>query len=506
MVQFLKGKLQLLAISVFCVCLLGAGVAQAVEFKVRGSWQVGFEYSNVFPRHSQNSHNDYFTGMQRFMLFLDAVANEYLSGTVGFKIGTTEWGKASSGGALGADGIMVRLRHAYIDWVIPETDIKVRMGIQFMKIPSVLTEWATGIIWNAHMAGITVTSPIYQGSNGLNIDGTVWWARPYNDNSTNPQWTHLDNLDTFGIILPIRKDNILFRPFFMYALIGKYSLSNLNASLGDPSMVAPRSGLMPVLGDGHNYNWFQNNFVEGLNRAWGSGFWGGASFEMTLAENWRVALEGIYGSTDFGSVKHYTGFNDGKSRTFDVKKQGWFIGGKVEYKFDWGTPGFIAWYGPGDDDDPYNGSERMPQFNSPMGVTSLGYGGGIWDVMTWKVLGHNPSGTIGLLAQLDKMSFIKSLNHTVRFGYFIGTNSPKMPRKADIQWPTRADGPQAYLTTTDTAWEVDFITNYKPYENFNIGFEAAYVRLNLDSDTWRGVENQMWKDNYTIRTVFTYSF
>ena len=59
-------------------------------------------------------------------LQLDAMASESLSGTVYFEIGDTMWGQASSGGALGADKTIVELRNAYIDWTVPNTDLKLR--------------------------------------------------------------------------------------------------------------------------------------------------------------------------------------------------------------------------------------------------------------------------------------------------------------------------------------------------------------------------------------------
>lgn len=70
--------------------------------------------------------DDALSAMQLVRLQLDAVASESLSGTVYFEIGDTMWGQASSGGALGADKTIVELRNAYIDWTVPNTDLKFR--------------------------------------------------------------------------------------------------------------------------------------------------------------------------------------------------------------------------------------------------------------------------------------------------------------------------------------------------------------------------------------------
>ena len=39
-------------------------------------------------------------------------------------------------------------------------------------------------------------------------------------------------------------------------------------------------------------------------------------------------------------------------------------------------------------------------------------------------------------------------------------------------YPTFADGPMAYLTTTDHAWDFSLSNTYKMYENLEINLEA----------------------------------
>lgn len=479
--------------------------ASAIDFKISGEWKIGFEYSNVTPRHARKTGSDYFGALQRMRLQMTAVASEQLSGTVQVELGKIEWGKAATGGALGSDGKIVELRFAYLDWMVPQTEIKVRMGIQNLMLPGVISQYGLSPIFGKEMAGISFSSPLYK-SGSLNVNLSGFWARPYNDNSDDPDRLYLDNMDNFALVLPISGDGFTFKPYVMYSLMGKYSMTNLNAALGDNGQVAPRGGLMPVLGGSHTYAYFQNNYVANLNRAWGDGIWAGLTGDLNLTDDLRFAFEGVYGSVNMGSVKHYKGFEDGKDKTLDVKREGWYVGARFDYKFDWGVPGILGWYGSGDDDNPYNGSERLPQYNTPWGVSSLGFGAQVWDELTWKVLGHNPGGTAGVIAQIDKLTFIEDLSHVVRFGYYWGTNSPEMPKKAHMQWPTRADGPNAYLTKTDNAWEVNFITNYKIYENMTISLDAAYVRLNLDDDTWKGKQDTMWKDNFRVATVFAYQF
>ncbi|MDO5536916.1 MAG: outer membrane insertion protein, partial [Desulfovibrionaceae bacterium] len=282
---------------------------------------------------------------------------------------------------------------------------------------------------------VTVSSPIYQ-SNDLNISGTFFWARPYNDNSqtyknvdlSEKSTTHLDNLDVFALSLPIRSTNWTFNPYFMYANIGQYSLSNLQTE-NESALVVPRGGLTPMLGGGYAAKMTASRLSQ-LN-PWGSGFWAGGFFTYNITSALKVGIEGAYGAVDMGQIKNYSFYDGGKSDTLDMKRAGWYIGGRVDYKTDnWGTPGLIAWYGPGDDDDPHNGSERLPNFNTPWGVTNLAFGGTAAQT-SWKVLGHNPSGLAAVVAQVaDIPSFIEGMSHTVRAGYYWGTNSADMPKKA----------------------------------------------------------------------------
>lgn len=489
---------------VFCAVCVAPDTAGAIDFKISGTWQILFETSNVQPRGVHNA--DRFGALQRFRTQLDAIAGENLSGSVQFEMGRTEWGQARTGGALGADGNIVELRYAYLDWMVPETAVKVRMGIQPLMLPGYLA--GTSAVFAHDMAGISVNTPLWENDTSSG-SLSAFWARPYNDNSEayfhTDDTKYLDNLDVFALSLPLKWEGFSLNPWVMYALIGKYSLSGLKVT-NEPALVAPRGGLTPVFGGAGNYVTFQDSRLRSLNRAWGDGFWFGLDARVWLTNDLDISFEGTYGSVDMGSVAHYTGFGDPQGRRFHLRREGWFAGTKLEYHAGWGVPGLLAWYGSGDDDNPYNGSERMPQFNTPWMVTALGFGGAHFDEATWKVLGSNPSGLMAAILQVRDISFVEKLKHKVAVAGFVGTNSPKMPRKAQMQYPTRIDGPHAYLTTMDTAWEVDFRTDYKIYENLGISFEAAYVRLNLNDSVWRGAQDSQKKDNYRVSLLFTYDF
>ena len=142
---------KLMTLALAAAMMLGAATgANAIDFKAKGQWIMDFNYgmhgdfakskaagNSGFSRNG--NHEDEFEATQRVRLQLDAVASEALSGTVFFEIGDQVWGDNDNGGALGADGKFVELKRAYIDWMVPQTDLKVRMGIQGLALPSFTT-------------------------------------------------------------------------------------------------------------------------------------------------------------------------------------------------------------------------------------------------------------------------------------------------------------------------------------------------------------------------------
>ncbi|GHU99960.1 alginate export family protein [Candidatus Desulfovibrio trichonymphae] len=178
--------------------LLAAGLvfgattgASAVDFKVKGEWIMSFDYGQNgritggnggtgWNNRGSAGASDEFEAVQRVRVRLDAVASESLSGTVHFEIGDSTWGSnrvgvnSSEGGALGSDGHPVELKNSYIDWTPPNTDLKIRMGIQSIKLPS----FTTGSqVFNHDAAGITASYTFND-----NVALTGFWARAYNDN------------------------------------------------------------------------------------------------------------------------------------------------------------------------------------------------------------------------------------------------------------------------------------------------------------------------------------
>ncbi|MDE7371503.1 MAG: outer membrane homotrimeric porin [Desulfovibrio sp.] len=512
-----------------CTLLLAAGLvfgaatgASAIDFQAKGQWLMGFTAADTGLTHNKRdasgqkttSTDDKFNAVQRVRLQLDAVASESLSGTVYFEIGNTNWGRADQGGALGADGKIIKLKRAYIDWMVPETTLNVRMGIQGVTLPNAAGGSA---IMDTDVAGITANYKVND-----NVSITALWARPLNDNfdgkrtvGRQASWRagYLDNLDLFSLMVPLTFDGFEVTPWAMLGMKGANALeghdkwqgrSEADGEVFDTSDGNLPYSLYPYPGiDGRKV-------IGGTGKGYGSLFWAGLPFTITAFDPLNIEVDLNYGYSEpmgrFNAVK-----NDGVVKRSSTERQGWLAKALVEYKMDWGVPGVFGWYGSGDDNNPKNGSERMPSivpmgtFTSFMGDGNLGW--------VWNDFALDYAGTWGVGLQLRDMTFLENLSHTFRVAYWGGTNSPSMVKYMtesyvwENGWGT---GTSPYLTTNDGLLEFNLVNNYKMYENFDINLELGYIANFMDNDTWKKADNGKTsfqkQDAWKAQRVFAYSF
>ena len=497
--------------------LLGAsGYARAVDFSAQGTWLFGFTAWEPDLVHKTRQGNretkntrDKFEAKQRIRLQFEAAVSEALSGSLQIQIGNNSWGKANNpqgGAALGADATdQIKIRRAFIDWMPPDIDMKVRMGI----IPVSLPNKAGGTaIMETQVAGVTAS---YQFTE--NVALTALWARPFNDNYTgtghgDSQNNYLDNMDLFSLILPLTFDGFEITPWAMYGMQGKNTFGN-NEKMpywddGNPVFTfRPYPALFPA---GYTYG-------QSTGKAYGSMFWAGLPFQITAFDPLNIEVDLNYGYIEsmgrYDAVK-YDGATPVTKRS-STERQGWLAKALVEYKMDWGVPGIFGWYGSGDDGNPRNGSERLPSIVGWGNFTSfMGDGNLAW---AWQDYATTYAGTWGVGLQVRDMSFVEDLTHTLRVAWWGGTNSPSMVKYMNTAyaWKDGArefDGP--YLTTEDGLLEVNFINNYKMYENFNVNLELGYIANFMDNDTWKkaGRKDSSFEkqDAWKAQLVFAYSF
>lgn len=504
--------------------LLAAGLvfgaatgASAIDFKAKGQWIMNFDYgfgdsfvsknrAGVKTSGSGYKKQDDFNASQRVRLQLDAVASESLSGTVFFEIGDQKWGNAETGGALGADGPVVEVKRAYIDWIVPNTDLKVRMGLQGLALPAFTT--SASQILDDDVAGIVLSNKFND-----NVTLTAFWARPFNDNYNagyaKNAANYMDNTDLFGLLLPLSFDGVKVTP---WAMIGAIGNNTTNPSIGYGKYALAKDGLGNATGRYLNGMlpavWADK--ANGNNRLtqYGTAFWAGITGEVTAMDPFRLAWDVNYGGVDYGKQQYNRG--------------GWYGSLLAEYKMDWATPGIYGWYSTGDDDNVKNGSERMATLdaNGNNGFSNFAGNGNPY-IAREGVLGSTLIGTWGIGARLKDISFLEGLKHTFRVNYFQGTNSPTMAkyitgkkgyldrpidRSLTSDFNATQDG--LYLTTQDQALEFGLTTDYKIYDNLTLFVDAAYIALWLDQSrsVWGGTHNGVVDGKYTRSNSTTDAF
>ncbi len=512
--------------------LLAAGLvfgastgASAIDFKAKGQWIMSFDYGqnggftggNGMTGFNQatkrGNGEDEFEARQRVRLQLDAVASEALSGTVFFEIGDQIWGRYDQGGALGADGTVVELKRAYIDWMVPQTDLKVRMGIQGVALPS----FTTGSnVMNDDVAGVVLSYKFND-----NVALTALWARPFNDNFAGEgkdyRKNYMDNVDMFSLILPLTFEGVKVTPWGMYAGIGPNAFRNGDNYFDIGSRISTSNqyftaGMLPAGGARHK----DGTPVAGKKlSSYGDAWWAGLTGEVTLWDPFRVAWDFNYGSVQYDD-SHWN-------------RQGWLASLLFEYKLDWGIPGLYGWYASGDDDDPSNGSERMPSVsvnNNVNGFSNFAFNGNPY-IARDAILSYNMTGTWGIGARVKDVSFVEDLKHTLRVNYIGGTNDPKMakyivgrgytgfePTGRGIVGPNMqaAGMDPLYMTTDDSALEIGLTNTYQMYENFTVMLDAAYLATWLDhsKSVWGRSEmngkSDQERDPWNVNLSFVYSF
>ena len=495
----------LLAVA-FALGSVCAAQADGIDIKVKVQWDFAFGVVNnrVFKESVNWSNpkgtrqmgqsgqgtrrdNDNFEARQRIRTQINFISSEYLQAVLMFEIGDLDWGRGgssgrSSGGALDADGVNIETKRAYLDWIIPNTEVSVRMGIQGMKLPSTRMG---NMVFDADVAGITVSSPI---TDWLGV--TAFWARPFDswrndrEGSVDGQDNLKDEVDAFGLVLPLTFDGVSFTPYAMYARVG-------NAS----------NFWSYAFADIDGYSTIENSATT----AW----WAGANFTLDMFDPLTFGMDFIYGhvaKTEFGTPEAHLN---------DVSASGWYIGATLDYKLDWGTPGIFGWYATGDkanaDDDNHLG--RLPVVGTDGGFTATSFGTagyyGIGNAGNAAVISNTGTGTWGVGVQLADVSFIEDLSHTLRVAYYRGTNDSELVKKLGGYDFLRYDSDTLYLTDEDSVIEVNFDHTYTIYENLEACLELGYLHLRSDKDTWGAYDGSDQKKNddaWKAEVNFRYSF
>ena len=435
--------------------LLAAGMvisasapASAVDIKVDGQHQFTFDTTST----GFNGTNTELA-KQRLRLGLTMAASENLSGYVQFQmLNGEQFGEAK--GTHGSNDTTVR--QMYIDWLIPGTAAKVRMGRQLMGLPA--DAFGCNSVMDAGWGsrdGIVVTSPV---NDWLGL--TALWSREgyaaWTDGTTSVH--DLDrnsSTDMYAVVADLKFNGVEASVYGAFATIDDHWK---NGDDGKPTSIFTGSDGLPLYA--------------------GNAWWIGATTTFSMFDPFTFKLSAAFGEYNADDV----------NVTEDT--HGWNVQAKASYTMAFGTPVLGAWYFSGDDKDDKGTMPSVGGYFTPTRTlhdAAFAMGGG----QCW----YLPSGNWGVQAGIEGVSFLKDLSHDLLVTYMQGTND-----KANATTDAK------YMTEEDSLVSFDFISTYQIYKNFVACLELSYIISDYD-DTLEGREaGKLQEDDWRAALNFQYKF
>ena len=472
-----------------CMVLGSLGTASAVDVKVNGQWwfQYGYYSNNTLTKNSDTGkHSDRIRARQRIRTQIQFIADENLKALVNLEH-NSNWGSKSGSayGAIDADNGDFRVKHAYLDWTIPNTQTQIRMGMQGIRAP-----WVNfgNPVLDADVAGVTVSNQLTP-----ELGLTVFWARPfdsnYYDGTTQANGKNsMDDMDIFGVMLPIKTDVVRATPWGIVALIGRDAdyWGSAAGTAANPAGVGHTAGAYTTAGSGRGRALKGDKDLDSTSFAW----WAGTTFELPILDPFFVKIDAMMGGIDTGTDK------------YDVDL-GYLVSADIGYKFSFGALSAIGWYASGDDDKDDRGI--MPMISSDGGFKPTRYGSAGTSARSWdRVITENGLGMWGIGLQLANVSFIDDLSHTARVVYMGGTNKGDSVDRRSVRGAAKDSlFGNSFLMSSDRAWEVNLLNEYKVSQNLKLQLDLAYAWLDL-GDHWTDSDDT--EGSFAAMLGVTYSF
>ncbi len=471
-------KLTTLVLAAGLVVSAFAGSASAGEFKPVLQFAEEFTYTDAGIDDSEN-----FNAATRIRFGFDYVASEDLSATILFQYRKGNWGHNRLDDDFTSDpevngiggGDHFRMRLAYIDWTLPSTDVKVRMGRHAVVAPS----YAFGsAVLDGRADGITVT-----GSVNENINLGFTWFRldsgssdyeivdPLYASSKGKGFKAQDDADAVMLNAEFAYDGFKVAPWAMYVSGQEKSMfggAYINSDL--------------VVAGGNSYDAYVI----------------GASAELNMFDPFVFAVDAMYQNAKIYNIPFADKFTE--SDSFD----GFYVAAKASYKLSNGVASLGGWYATGEDQDKLLSPNDKAMFalDGGFSASTILFGDNIIGCDGYNTLtGDTPFGTWGLIAEYANFSFLENLSHTARVVYVKGTNESE---KNEYGMKVKAEE-HSFLdwSEDDSAIEFDFNSTYQIYKNFSATLELGYVfvdQSNLDF----GQEEQ--DDIFRSALTFVYKF
>ncbi len=406
-------KLTTLVLAAGLVVSAFAGSASAGEFKPVLQFAEEFTYGDA----GTNDQLENFDAATRIRFGFDYVASEDLSATILFQYGGYHWGTDEPND----DGeAKLKMRLAYIDWTLPNTDVKVRMGRQAVVAPS----YAFGSpVLDSRADAISINGNVNE-----NISLGLAWMRA--DRNTRDYADYgFDTTDALMLNAEFAYDGFKVAPWAVYAHkqhdaeSGIAQFANIDGKQADADLYII-----------------------------------GASAELNMFDPFVFAVDALYNNIKYHNMAPLA------EDSYDA----FYVAAKASYKLSNGVASLGGWYSTGNDWE--NNDNGFVVLDGGFSASSVLFDGNIVgsDPYTNVLGSDSPFGTWGVIAEYAGFSFLENLSHTARVLYIEGTNenAPGKLLAHDI-----ADG----LTEDDSAVEIDFDTTYQIYKNLSATLQLGYV-------------------------------
>ena len=443
--------------------------ANAVDVKIDGMYRHTFATGEVgFAGDNLESM------MHRMRLGLTMAASENLSAYVQFQINhKNQYGDLQDKHGNTGKTNAITARQLFLDWTVPGTAAKVRMGRFALGLPAEAfgDNSILAASWG-NREGVAVTAPV---NDWLGL--SAMWTRVGTDAGTDLD--QANNTDVFAAAANLKFDGFSGAVYAAYAAHDGYGESetikteweNVNDipqpeySYGAPASKKPAN-------------------AYGLPNAEGDAYWLGFTSTFSAFDPFTLKVSAAYGE-----------FNAREKGV--ANENGWNVQVKAAYELPFATAVLGGWYFSGADKD---GKGVMPSAGAYHSATS-GYYDGSKGLIGMQGFGY-VTGQWAIQAGLEGMSFIDGLSHDFKVTYMQGTNDEKFAKKkADANIAADKSAEQ-YLSEDESIVEFDFVSTYKIYKNLSATLELVYMIADFD----KKVHADMDKDDWTAQLIFNYKF
>ncbi|MDR2051531.1 MAG: outer membrane homotrimeric porin [Deltaproteobacteria bacterium] len=455
-------KISILLVAAMLAFGLVSQAGAAVKFNASGHWRVLFNFNHDTDFNDENTE-DTFTGSNRIRILFSAEANEFVKGSWEFQAGQWVWGSgqnspsynittntytAGGGAPLDTASENFKTRLAWLTVKIPNTPLTVNSGIQQLNLPGAV---AGNPIFANRVAGVSAVAKVTD-----DVSLTAFWARPYYNTAGN---ANHNSVDFFGLIAGIKVASVSISPYYVYGNAG-------NDSFGGGTFPAAQPWAGGNLDEDTDFH------IVGL------------ALTANPTPELAVKLDAIYGAAKNDSSGSINAAAPGtRFRDFDTK--GFFLALGVDYKLGFGTPGLVAWYSSGMDDD---GDGVIPSFNSGgngFAPTRLGTAGGnnLWT--GYNAITGTGVGTYGIGLQVKDIKTADKLSHVFRAFYIKGTNDEKYGEWGDYKG----------LDEDLSFFELNFDSVYQLVDNLQVKLDLGYIiphDSGDDDDLDDGFNARLW--------------